>query len=408
MHIASFNRANISYTILDKHKPFEQLTNFLKSRKEKSGIIYCLSRKKVEEVATKLTQAGHVALPYHAGLPPQQRQQTQNAFKQDDVDIIVATIAFGMGIDKPNVRFVVHYDLPKNIEGYYQETGRAGRDGLPSEAVLFYGLGDSMLIKRFIEQLTDLERQRIETHKLNCMIAFAEAQTCRRQVLLNYFNEQLVADCNNCDICHNPPATYDGSIDAQKALSCVYRLQQNYGVNYVIDVLKGKALQRIKQLGHDKLSTYGIGQHLSQEEWHSIFRQLIHMGFLEQDIARYSIIKLTEHALPILRSEKVVTLAKPRIKEEVIKEPKKNQHSKKQPLEDIAYDNAVFEKLRALRKKLAQAAGVPSFVVFSDVSLIEMANKLPKNKAEFLAINGVGQKKLETYGEAFLGVINGG
>ncbi len=403
VHIASFNRANIGYTIITKHKPFDQLLHFLKQCTEKSGIIYCLSRKKVEEVAARLTEAGYAALPYHAGLSSQQRQQSQDAFKRDDINIIVATVAFGMGIDKPNVRFVVHYDLPKNIEGYYQETGRAGRDGLPAQAILFYGLGDSILIKGFIEKIADAEQQRIELHKLNCMIAFAEAQTCRRQVLLNYFNEQLSEDCGNCDICRNPPETYDGTIDAQKALSCVYRLQQNYGANYVIDVLRGKSLQRIKQLGHDKLSTYGIGQHLTQEEWHSIFRQLIHLGLLEQDIARYSIIKLTEDARSVLRGKKIITLAKARVKEEIIKTSKKKLLSN-----EVSYDSILFEKLRNLRKELAHAAGVPSFVVFSDVSLREMASKLPKNKREFLEVNGVGQKKLETYSDAFLAVINAG
>jgi ATP-dependent DNA helicase RecQ len=388
IHIASFNRPNIRYTIVDKKKPFEQLLHFLKERKDEFGIVYCLSRKRVDDIAEKLQAQGYSALPYHAGLPAKQRQETQTAFKQDDVNIIVATIAFGMGIDKPNVRFVVHYDLPKNIEGYYQETGRAGRDGLPSEAMFLYGLADMVLIKRFIEDIKDEQQQRIESHKLNCMIAFAEAQTCRRRVLLNYFNEQLNEDCENCDVCLNPPETYDGTIDAQKALSCVYRLEQRYGVNYVIDVLRGKSIQRIKQFGHDKLSTYGIGQALSQDEWHSIFRQLIHLGYLEQDVANYSILRLTQDARLILKGEKNLTLAKPRFKEEVIVRQKKKQLS-----ENISYDKALFEKLRALRKKLAQQANVPPFVVFNDASLVAMVEQLPKNKSEFLEINGVGQKK---------------
>ncbi len=401
IHVASFNRPNIRYTIMNKQKPFEQLTTLLKNRREEFGIVYCLSRKRVDEIAAKLKDQGFSALPYHAGLPAKQRQKTQEAFKQDDVNIIVATIAFGMGIDKPNVRFVVHYDLPKNIEGYYQETGRAGRDGLASEAILLYGLADFVLIKKFIDDGEDEQQKRIESHKLNCMIAFAEAQTCRRRVLLNYFNEQLNNDCGNCDICLNPPETYDGTVDSQKALSCVYRLEQRYGVNYVIDVLRGKAIQRIKQLGHDRLSTYGIGDYLNQDEWHSIFRQLIHLGYLEQDIANYSILRLTENARLILRSEKKLTLAKPRFKEEPLIKQKKKQSS-----EEVSYDKVLFEKLRILRKELAQKAAVPPFVIFSDASLVAMVEHLPKNKAEFLEINGVGQKKLESYGDAFLGVIN--
>jgi ATP-dependent DNA helicase RecQ len=401
VHVASFNRPNIRYTIMDKHKPFEQLTTLLKNRREEFGIVYCLSRKQVDDVASRLKMNGFSALPYHAGLPAKQRQETQTMFKQDDVNIIVATIAFGMGIDKPNVRFVVHYDLPKNIEGYYQETGRAGRDGLPSEAILLYGLVDMVLIKRFIEAVQDEQQKRIESHKLNCMIAFAEAQTCRRRVLLNYFNEQLNQDCGNCDICLNPPETYDGTVDAQKALSCVYRLEQRYGVNYVIDVLRGKSIQRIKQLGHESLSTYGIGSALNQDEWHSIFRQLIHLGYLEQDIANYSILRLTEDARLILKSEKNLILAKPRFKEEVTVKQKKKQFS-----DDVGYDKVLFEKLRVLRKELAQKAGVPPFVIFSDASLVAMVEHLPKDKAEFLQINGVGQKKLESYGDEFLRVIN--
>ncbi|OGT64939.1 MAG: ATP-dependent DNA helicase RecQ [Gammaproteobacteria bacterium RIFCSPHIGHO2_12_FULL_45_9] len=401
VHVASFNRPNIRYTIINKQKPFEQLTQILKTRREAFGIVYCLSRKRVDEVAAKLQDQGFSAKPYHAGLSAHQRQKTQAAFKQDDIHIIVATIAFGMGIDKPNVRFVVHYDLPKNIEGYYQETGRAGRDGLASEAILLYGLSDMVLIKRLIEEIASESQKRIESHKLNCMIAFAEAQTCRRRVLLNYFNEQLTEDCDNCDICLNPPETYDGTLDAQKALSCVYRLEQRYGVNYVIEVLRGSANQRIKQLGHDRLSTYGIGNYWSADEWHSIFRQLIHLGYLEQDIANYSILRLMQAARLILRGEKKLILAKPRAKQDITSAPKK-----KPSREATAYDQGLFEALRALRKTLAQKASVPPFVVFSDASLVAMAEHAPKNKAEFLAINGVGQKKLESYGDAFLSVIH--
>jgi ATP-dependent DNA helicase RecQ len=399
VHIASFNRPNIRYSVLEKQKPLNQLLEFLKTRLQEFGIVYCLSRKRVEEVAQKLQDHGYSALPYHAGLPARQRQQTQEAFKQDNVNIVVATIAFGMGIDKSNVRFVVHYDLPKNIEGYYQETGRAGRDGLPSETLLLYGLQDITLIKRLIEMSENTEQKRVEIHKLNCMTAFAEAQTCRRRVLLNYFNEQLTEDCGNCDICLNPPETYDGTIDAQKALSCVYRLRQNYGINYVVGVLRGKDLQRIKQLGHEHLSTFGIGKDLSQEVWYSIFRQLIHQGFLEQDLANYSILKLTGRSRALLKGEQKLVLAKPRVKEIISKKAKKKELLQQA---EKNYDAALFEKLRHLRKTLAQKNAVPPYVVFSDASLIEMAGRMPVTQDDFLAITGVGQKKLEGYGAVFM------
>ncbi len=400
VHIASFNRPNIEYTVLEKQKPFEQVSAFLKEHQGESGIIYALSRKRVEELALKLQTQGYKALPYHAGLPAKLRSQTQEKFRRDEVPIIVATIAFGMGIDKPNVRFVIHYDLPKNIEGYYQETGRAGRDGLPSEALLLYGLGDISLIKSLIQKSENETQQRIETHKLNCMTGFAEAQTCRRRVLLNYFNENLEADCNNCDVCLNPPETYDGSIDAQKALSCVYRVNQSFGVNYVIDILRGKDDARINRLGHDRLSTYGIGSALSQEEWHSIFRQLIHLGYLEQDIAQYSILRMTPRATEILKDKKSLILAKPRLKQSRLK-----RRSAPNNTANLTYDKALFEKLRELRRTLASAAAVPPYVVFSDATLIEMAALRPHTSEAFLQINGVGSRKLERYGEVFMDAL---
>lgn len=402
VHIASFNRPNIRYTLLEKQKSYNQLVNFLKDRKADFGIVYCLSRNRVEEVAAKLQADGYSALPYHAGLPAAQRGKTQEAFQRDDVNIIVATIAFGMGIDKPNVRFVVHYDLPKHIEGYYQETGRAGRDGLPSEALLLYGLRDIAVIKSFIENGNNEIRKRIELHKLNCMSAFAEAQTCRRRVLLNYFNESLTEDCGNCDICLNSPETYNGTIEAQKALSCVYRVRERYGVNYVIDVLRGKDDPRIKRAGHDRLSTYGIGKELSQNEWYSVFRQLIHLGYLEQDLANYSILRLTPLAHSILRGKETLILAKPREKYNVLK---KKYKAAKANSSASPYDAALFEKLRELRKAIARESRVAPFIIFSDASLVEMASRLPVSDSEFLAINGVGQKKLENYGKLFLHLI---
>lgn len=401
IHIASFNRPNISYTVLDKKSPMQQLLAFVKSHRNEHGIVYCTSRKRVDDLSENLQHYGFSAKPYHAGLPAKERQETQEAFKRDDINIIVATIAFGMGIDKPNVRYVIHFDMPKNIEGYYQETGRAGRDGLPSEALLLFGLQDISLLKSFIERGENAEQKRIETHKLNCMIDFAEAQTCRRKVLLNYFNEQLAEDCGNCDICFNPPETYDGTVNAQIALSTVYRLKENYGVNYIIEVLRGQLTERIKRLGHEKISTYGMGKKLGQDEWYSIFRQLIHLGCLEQDITHYSVLRLTENARPILRSEKKLFLARPRFKESLIKKARRAGAEK-----IMQYDLALFEKLKELRKSLSQQQNVSPFIIFNDATLVEMAIHQPRNAAELLALNGVGAKKIESYGKSFLEVIN--
>ncbi len=401
VNVASFDRPNISYTIVEKQKPFNQLAEFLKSRKNAHGIIYCLSRKRVEELATKLEKHGYNARPYHAGLSTQQRSSNQKAFQQDDVNIIVATVAFGMGIDKPNVRFVVHYDLPKNIEAYYQETGRAGRDGLASDALILYGLQDRVVISRLIENNEDEKQKRIELHKLSCMIDLAEASTCRRRVLLNYFNESLDGECGNCDVCLNPPETYNAIVHAQKALSCVYRVNQSFGINYIIDILHGKDNARIKSLAHEKLSTYGIGADTTREEWHSIFRQLIHLGYLEQDIANYSILKLTSRAKSILRADETLMLAKARIKVSGGGSSK----SKGLAASTVNYDKDLFEKLRLLRKTLAKKAGIPPFMIFSDASLIEIAATLPGTEAEFLSVNGVGQKKLTSYGRIFIEAI---
>jgi len=398
-HLGSFDRPNIRYTVLEKHKPFQQLEHFLTKVKDQSGIVYCLTRKRVEDVTQRLQDQGINAQAYHAGLTKELRKKNQADFQKDDVHVIVATVAFGMGIDKPNVRFVVHYDLPKNIEAYYQETGRAGRDGLASEALLLYGLHDIVVIRSLINMSQNETQNRIEMHKLNAMTGLAEAQTCRRKVLLNYFGEDLMEDCGNCDVCLNPPETYDATVDAQKALSCVYRVQQNFGIGHVVDVLRGSKAEKIRQFGHERLSTYGVGQDHSQEIWFSIFRQLIHLGFVEQDIAHYSVLKLLPKAKTLLRGEEALILARPRVREKV------KRKSKALKKTDLDYDKALFEVLRKLRKRLADEANVPPFVIFSDTSLIEMAALQPKTDIEFLAINGVGQHKLNKYGKDFLGVI---
>jgi ATP-dependent DNA helicase RecQ len=302
-----------------------------------------------------------------------------------------------MGIDKPNVRYVFHYDIPRNIEAYYQETGRAGRDGTEAEAVLLYDPADANWLRRMIEENEDEQQRRVESHKFNAIVAFAEAQTCRRQVLLNYFGEYLATACGNCDVCLDPPKQYDGLQDAQKALSCVYRLGQRFGIGYVIEVLRGSMSQRILEQGHDKLSTHGIGKHASHEHWMSVLRQLIHLGLLQQNIARSSVLQLTEAARPFLKGELPLSLAVPRIN--TTKQSKKTANYG-------VYDKRLFALLRNLRKRLADEESVPPFVVFNDATLIEMAQQQPQTQHEMLAISGVGLKKLERYGYQFLALID--
>ncbi|MEA3545875.1 MAG: DNA helicase RecQ [Thermodesulfobacteriota bacterium] len=398
--IASFDRPNIRYTVIDKAKPYPQLTAFLDSRRDESGIVYCLSRKRVDEVARKLRQDGLNASPYHAGLATAERKQVQEDFIRDDLQIVVATVAFGMGIDKPNVRFVVHYDLPKNLESYYQETGRAGRDGLPAEALLLFGYGDIAIGRGLIEKGGNPEQKRIEIHKLNAMVAFAESGTCRRRALLGYFGETLTEDCGNCDICLNPPDRYDASEDARKALSCVYRVGQRFGIGHVIEVLRGAKTQRIFDLRHDQLSTYGIGRDQNRDHWSHLLRQLIHCGYLEQDVGHYSVLKLTEAARPLLRGEVGLTITRPRIKPGRKKRPERK-------IVGLEYDQELFNQLRILRKQIADRDGVPPYVVFGDASLAEMAATLPTGNDAFLQINGVGQVKLQRYGNEFMKEIIG-
>ncbi|MBU4177183.1 MAG: DNA helicase RecQ [Desulfurivibrionaceae bacterium] len=398
-YVSGFDRPNIRYTVLEKHKPVAQLANFLQGRREEAGIVYCLSRKRVEKVTEQLREAGFSAASYHAGLPAMQRQRVQEDFLKDDVQIIVATVAFGMGIDKSNIRYVVHYDIPKNLESYYQETGRAGRDGLAAEALLLFGYGDIVLARGLIENSDNAEQKRIELHKLNTMVGFAEALGCRRQVLLGYFGDRLEQDCGNCDICLNPPELVDVTEDARKALSCVFRVDQRFGVGHVIEVLRGSKKERLLQLGHDRLSTYGIGADKSQEYWGSILRHLVQQGYLEQDVSNYSVLKLSEAARPLLRGEQPLSMAKPRAK--VAPLPK----AVRRKVGDLEYNQELFARLRVVRKALADAAGVPPFVIFSDVALAEMAAHMPTDNEAFLRIHGVGAHKLERYGADFLGEI---
>jgi ATP-dependent DNA helicase RecQ len=405
--VTGFDRPNIRYTVVEKREPLHQLKAFLSGRAGEAGIVYCLSRKRTEEVADRLAAAGIPAAAYHAGLPAEDRRRIQEAFARDDILVVVATVAFGMGIDKSNVRFVVHYDLPKSIESYYQETGRAGRDGVPAEALLLFGLGDAPLVRSLIERGSqddgagrDPEQVRIELHKLESMVGFADGLTCRRRTLLTYFGEGLDTGCGNCDICLEPPETYDATEDARMVLSCVYRVGQGFGMAYVIDILLGARNDKVQAHGHAGLSTFGIGAGRSRDHWQSLVRQLIHRGYLSQDIGRYSVLMLTGKALPLLRGEESLTLAKPRVRV-----PKKPRRSVGASWPDHPLDEALFDELRALRKRLAADQGVPPYVVFNDATLADMVAQRPHSRTEMLAVNGVGQTKLERYGDAFLELI---
>jgi ATP-dependent DNA helicase RecQ len=392
----SFDRPNIRYNQVTKYKATEQVIQFVKQQ-EGSGIIYCNSRKKVDELTLALARQGVNCAGYHAGLEGSVRDSIQRDFIQDKIDIIVATVAFGMGIDKSNVRFVVHFDLPRSIESYYQEIGRAGRDGMPAEALLLYDEKDAARIRQWIASGENEERNEVELQKFAAMEAFGEAQTCRRQILLNYFAEYSAGQCQNCDICLDPPKAFDGTIVALKVLSCVLRLEQQVASQYLIDVLRGKQLKRIIELQHDKLSTYGIGKEQSDAYWHNIINQLIHRGLLRVDITQHSVLKLTEATRPILRQTQNIELAVPRLTIDL---------SKKKQVAEQVYDRALFAKLKHLRKSIAEQDDVPPFVVFSDASLADMAAKCPQSSRDFLAVSGVGQTKLERYGPRFIEAIS--
>ncbi|WP_299137746.1 ATP-dependent DNA helicase RecQ [uncultured Vibrio sp.] len=397
-YLGSFDRPNIRYNLVEKHKPVSQVVRYLETQKGNCGIIYCGSRKKVEMVTEKLCNNGIRAAGYHAGMDTDERAYVQDAFQRDDIQIVVATVAFGMGINKPNVRFVVHFDIPRNIESYYQETGRAGRDGLPAEAMMLFDPADMGWLRRMLDEKEEGPQKQVEMHKLNAMSAFAEAQTCRRQVLLNYFGEYREKQCGNCDICLDPPKHFDATQEAQKALSCVYRVNQSFGMGYVVEVMRGMQNIRVRDNGHDKLSTYGIGRDHSHDYWISIFRQLIHKGLLFQNITRNSTLQLTEEARPLLRGEMSLELAVPRLDTAV-------RNAKSDKLSSKNYDKKLFAKLRKLRKSIADEDSLPPYVVFSDATLIDMAEILPTSYGEMLAVNGVGQRKLDKYADPFLDLI---
>ncbi|MCL9668868.1 ATP-dependent DNA helicase RecQ [Rosenbergiella epipactidis] len=398
IQVSSFDRPNIRYTLVDKYKPTDQLLTYLRDQRGKCGIIYCNSRAKVEDITARLQSRGWSVGAYHAGLEADERARVQEAFQRDDLQIVVATVAFGMGINKPNVRFVFHLDIPRNIESYYQETGRAGRDGLPAEAMMLYDPADMGWLRRCLDEKSPGLSQDIERHKLNAMGAFAEAQTCRRLVLLNYFGENRQAACGNCDICLDPPRRYDGLVDAQKALSTIYRVGQRFGMGYIVEVLRGAANQRIKEFGHDKLPVYAIGRDQSHEHWVNVLRQLIHLGLVTQNISQHSALQLTESARPVLRSESPLQLAVPRI---IV--------TKTRPvvsrLSGSHYDKKLFAKLRKLRKAIADEENIPPYVVFNDATLIELSEIQPISPSEMLGINGIGQRKLERFGRPFMQLI---
>ncbi|MBI1178526.1 DNA helicase RecQ [bacterium] len=399
-YVASFNRPNLTYRVSAKAKAYEQVVKLIRSRPEESGIIYCLARKTTETLSAKLRADGIAAAPYHAGMEPEDRARNQEAFLRDEVRVICATIAFGMGINKPNVRFVIHHDLPKSLEGYYQETGRAGRDGLPGECVLLFSPGDRVKQSRFIDEKTDEREREIARAQLEQVLHYAESGACRRGQLLAHFGETLDStNCGGCDNCLNPREQFDGTVAAQKFLSCVYRIRQKsgfgVGIQHVVEVLCGAATEKIRRFGHETLSTYGIGKEHARQEWSAIGRELVRLGLLEQNAAAFNAVELTSAGAEVLRSRQPVRLTR----------PMKSSAIKKRMAGDFEFDEELFARLRALRKRLADERGVPSYIIFSDVSLREMARRYPEDHEAFSTITGVGSMKLREFGEPFIAEI---
>ena len=397
--VVGFDRPNIQYRINLKTNPRNQLLQFLKTEHAKdAGIVYCLSRKKTEDTAAWLQQQGFKALAYHAGLPAETRAEHQRRFLAEEGVIVVATIAFGMGIDKPDVRFVAHLDLPKTIEAYYQETGRAGRDGNAATAWMVYGFQDVTKLRQMLDSAQgDEQHKRVEQIKLNAMLGFCELTTCRRHALLAYFDEAAAEQCGNCDTCLTPVETWDGTEAAQKALSVIYRTDQRFGVSHMVDVLLGKASDKISQFGHDQLSLYGIGQEHSAQAWQSVFRQLVAAGHVVADPERFGGLALTEKCRPLLKGQDTIAFRLDPVQ-------KTSKKLSKAPLPDDI-DVGIWEALRAHRRELAEVQGVPPYVIFHDSTLQAMAEQMPSSLAEFGALPGVGERKLEKYGDGFLQVL---
>ena len=396
VHLDGFDRPNIRLTLAEKYDGNKQILGYIKQKQDDCGIVYCSSRWQVERLAKYLGEAGINCAAYHAGLEPEVRAYVQSAFTKDNIQVIVATVAFGLGINKPNVRFVVHFEPPRTIEGYYQEIGRAGRDGLPAEALFLADDKDLERIKKRISENDNEHRVEVELQRFQAMEGFVDAQNCRRQVVLNYFADFTKERCGNCDICLDPPSEFDATLVAQKVLSCIYRIEQKGDIAQVVDVLRATNVERLKALGFDKVSTFGIGQDKTPGYWYAIIRQLIHLGYLQQDIANQSALCLTEEARPVLKGEEQLLLATPRLQ---------NANYWRQKPKVAAHDKQLFAKLRTLRKTLADAEDVAPFIVFNDATLTDMARKQPTNAVEMLSVSGVGDTKLDRYGHAFIEVI---
>jgi ATP-dependent DNA helicase RecQ len=399
--ISGFDRPNIRYLVAPKVEARKQLMAFLHNFRNQAGIVYCLSRKKVEATAEWLTQQGLTALPYHAGLSPQLRETHQRRFLREDGVVMVATIAFGMGIDKPDVRFVAHLDLPKSMEAYYQETGRAGRDGEPSSALLLYGLQDVVRMKEMMAQSEASEQfKRQERAKLDGLLGWCEMTSCRRQALLGYFGEEATGACGNCDICLTPPQTWDATEAAQKLLSCIYRSGQKFGAGHIIDVLLGRETEKVQQFRHQQLSTFGIGKGMSEQQWRSLVRQLLIRGLLETDVQGYGGLRLTERCRAVLRGEEPLAL-----RQDTVEASARNARARSGRIEIPLELQSLWQALRDCRKRLAEEHGIAPYMIFHDQTLQQMALQQPHTPAELLGISGVGQSKLANYGDAFLEVI---
>ena len=399
--ISSFDRPNIRYTVTEKDNPRQQLLGFLRNHRNEAGIVYCLSRKKVEETAAWLCTQGYTALPYHAGLSNELRAHHQRRFQREEGIVMVATIAFGMGIDKPDVRFVAHLDLPKSLEAYYQETGRAGRDGDPAEAWMAYGLQDvAMQSGRIDESMAPLEQKRLEAQKLNALLGYCETAKCRRMVLLDYFGEHS-QPCGNCDVCLNPPQCFDGTVVAQKALSAALRTGQRFGVSHLVDLLLGKTTEKIGQYGHDRLPTFGIGKELDERAWRGVFRQLVASGLLRVDLAEHGAIKVMETAKPVLKGEQLVELRRPSARVSV-----RSKGSSSAPASDLGAEAAaIYDLLRQWRLDTARIQGVPAYVILHDKTLRELALSRPGSHDELLDVVGLGEAKAERYGTDILRLV---